>query len=166
MRKNSIALFLLIVGCPIGALAQTASSVEPSASEKLVLQARGVGSQIYSCVLQEGHYNWKLKAPEAKLLDDSGKVIGTHSAGPKWRLYDGSEVLGKLLASEPRPGTIPWLKLQAQSIGNKGQLNQVDMVLRTNTQGGVAPPDGCDLAHAGAEAKVAYSATYSFFRPN
>jgi hypothetical protein len=104
-----------------------------------------------------------LKAPDATLLDQDGKAIGKHFAGPTWRLNDGSEVQGKLLETRQQPGTIPWLILSARSTGSEGRLSQVDVVRRTETRGGLAPSTGCDAAHSGAEARIPYSATYSFF---
>ena len=47
---------------------------------------------------QPASYSWTLKAPEAELKDRKDKVVGQHSAGPTWKLKDGSEVTGK----EPR----------------------------------------------------------------
>ncbi|HEX4020223.1 MAG TPA: DUF3455 domain-containing protein [Acidobacteriaceae bacterium] len=128
----------------------------------LVLQARGKGVQIYTCV-KNAAWSWKLKAPQATLFDPDGKAIGKHFAGPTWRLTDGSEVQGKLLKARQQPGTIPWLIVSARSTGSEGRLSQVDIVRRTDTQGGSAPSTGCDAAHAGAEVRIPYSATYSFF---
>ena len=96
-------------------------------------------------------------------MDQDGKVIGKHFAGPTWRLNDGSEVQGKLLQVRQQPGTIPWLILSAHSIGSVGRLSQVDIVRRTETRGGLAPSSGCDAANAGAEVRIPYSAIYSFF---
>jgi hypothetical protein len=135
---------------------------DDSSTAKLVLQARGEGVQIYSCVKGDD-WAWKLKAPDATLFDENHKAIGKHFAGPTWRLDDGSEVLGKMLESKPQAGTIPWLILMARSTGGEGRLSRVDAVRRTDTQGGVAPATGCDAEHAGAEVRVPYSATYSFF---
>jgi hypothetical protein len=135
---------------------------DESSTATLVLQVRGEGVQIYTCVKGDD-WGWKLKAPEATLFDENHKAIGKHLAGPTWRLDDGSEVLGKMLESKPQPGTIPWLILMARSTGGEGRLSRVDVVRRTETEGGVAPATGCDAEHAGTEARVAYSATYSFF---
>jgi hypothetical protein len=133
-----------------------------SSNVTLVLEFRGEGVQIYTCV-KDADWAWKLKAPDATLLDQDGKAIGKHFAGPTWRLDDGSEVQGKVLQVRQQPGTIPWLILSAQSIGSEGRLSQVDVVRRTSTRGGLAPSNGCDAAHAGAEARIPYSASYSFF---
>ena len=77
-----------------------------SSTAKLILQARGEGVQIFVCT-SDASWVWKLKEPEATLYDEEHHVIGKHSAGPTWRLNDGSEVQGKVLESRPREGTIP-----------------------------------------------------------
>ena len=67
-------------------LAQPAPvSIEVPTGAKLLLEAKGDGAQVYTCT--DAH--WVLKAPDAKLLDAQGQVIGTHFAGPTWRLSDG-----------------------------------------------------------------------------
>jgi hypothetical protein len=135
---------------------------DDSSTATLVLQARGEGVQIYAC-MKDADWAWKLKAPEATLLDQEGKAIGKHFAGPTWRLTDGSAVQGKPLEVRQQPGTIPWLILAALSTGSEGRLSHVDVVRRTDTRGGLAPSTGCDAANAGAEVRIPYSATYSFF---
>ena len=57
-------------------------AIQVPAGEKVVLFARGVGSQIYTC--QEGKDHklaWILNAPDAELKDRNDKVIGQHFAG-------------------------------------------------------------------------------------
>jgi hypothetical protein len=138
---------------------------DDSSTATLVLQLRGEGVQIYTCV-KDADWVWKLKAPDATLFDENHHAIGKHFAGPTWHLDDGSEVQGKLLESRQQPGTIPWLILSAKSTGGEGRLSHVDAVRRSDTQGGLAPSTGCDAQHAGAEARITYSATYSFFNRN
>jgi hypothetical protein len=135
---------------------------DDSSTAKLILVARGEGVQIYTCT-KDADWVWNLTAPEATLFDEKHHAIGKHSAGPTWRLDDGSEVRGQKLESKPQPGTIPWLILSARSTGGKGRLSQVDAVRRAETQGGLAPATGCDAQHSGVEVRVPYSATYSFF---
>ena len=135
---------------------------EGAQTATLVLQAHGQGVQIYTCV-KDPDWTWKLKAPDATLFDHEGKVIGKHFAGPTWQLKDGSEVQGKALQVRQQPGTIPWLIVAVHSTGAQGRLSHVDIVRRTDTQGGSAPSTGCDAAHAAAEVRIPYTATYSFF---
>ena len=47
-----------------------------------------------------------------------------------------------------------------------GLLDKVAYVVRSGTAGGAAPATGCDAAHANAESRVPYSATYTFFGVN
>ncbi|GLQ51000.1 hypothetical protein GCM10010872_24490 [Dyella flava] len=130
------------------------------------IEAVGKGVQIYTCKASTGGYAWSLKAPDASLQDANGNTIGKHFAGPSWQANDGSTVVGQLLNMSPSPdaGTIPWLVLQAKSHSGNGLMANVQYVIRTRTQGGVAPAAGCDAAHAGSEVRVPYSAVYLFFR--
>jgi hypothetical protein len=170
MKTRSAQLLLLsgLFAVVCLAQAQTPSNSTPTGTQEktvrfddsstatLVLQARGEGVQIYTCV-KDADWAWKLKAPDATLFDDK------HFGGPTWRLDDGSEVQGRLMESKQQAGTIPWLILAAKSTGGEGRLARVNAVRRTETQGGVAPAGGCDAEHAGAEQRIPYSATYSFY---
>src|SRR6266481_5297658 len=115
----------------------------------------------------EQKLSWVLKAPEAELTDASGKVIGTHYAGPSWKHRDGSEVKGKLVSRVDAPETdaIPWLLLTAAGHSGNGVLSQVTTIQRIQTKGGQAPKTGCDQEHTGAEVKIPYSADYYFYAP-
>ena len=122
----------------------------------LASRGRGDGAQVYTCT--EGH--WILKAPDAKLLDDHGQVIGTHFAGPTWRLNDGSEVKGKVIASRPASdgSSVPSL-LQAVPGSGTGKLADVTYIGRTDTHGGAADGKPC----TSGEQRVPYKANYSFY---
>ena len=130
------------------------------------IEAFGKGAQIYTCAATNGSYAWKLKAPDAKLLDAKGNVIGKHFAGPSWQATDGSTVVGEPLNASPSPDvrSIAWLVLHAKSHEGNGQMSTVQYIVRTRTEGGVAPATGCDAAHADSEVRVPYSAVYLFFR--
>ena len=132
-------------------------SVEPPAGVTLLLAASGDGAQVYTCT--EGH--WTLKAPDAKLLDEHGQVIGTHFAGPTWRLNDGSEVKGKMIASRPASdgSSVPSLLLQAVPGSGTGKLANVTYIGRTDTHGGAADSKPC----TSGEQRVPYKANYSFY---
>lgn len=135
-------------------------SIEAPAGARLLLQAKGDGAQVYGCT--GGH--WVLTGPDAKLLDAQGTVIGTHFAGPTWRLTDGSEVKGKLIASQPAPdgASIPWLLLGAVEGSGKGSLAAAAYVRRTETHGGAAPKEACTEG----KLSVPYTAVYSFYAVN
>ncbi len=80
---------------------QASGSIDLPAGVRIVLQAEGDGVQIYMCTAGNDRPRWVLKAPDAKLMDAAGKIIGSHFAGPIWRLEDGSQVQGELIASQP-----------------------------------------------------------------
>ena len=90
-----------------------------------VLFVHASGSQIYTCQADpQGKYGWTLKAPEAELKDRKDKVIGQHSAGPTWKLKDGSEVTGKAAAHVDAldQESIPWLLVDVVNNSGKGAL--------------------------------------------
>jgi hypothetical protein len=143
-------------------------AIQVPAGEEVVLFARGVGSQIYTCQAgTDGKFAWTLKAPEAELHDRNDKVIGQHSAGPTWKLKDGSEVTGKAAAkvNSLDPESIPWLLVNVVSHSGSGLLTKVTTIQRVHTHGGQPPAEGCDEAHKGAETKSSYTADYYFFAP-
>ena len=142
--------------------------IKAPAGEELLLQVHAAGSQIYVCQAgADQKLSGVLKAPEAELTDASGKVIGTHYAGPSWKHQDGSEVKGKLVSrvDAPEPDAIPWLLLTAAEHSGIGVLSQVTTIQRIQTHGGQAPKSGCDQAHSGTEVKIPYSADYYFYAP-
>jgi hypothetical protein len=101
------------------------------------------------------------------LHDRKDKVIGHHSAGPSWKLNDGSEVTGKATAHVDAldPDSIPWLLVNVVSHSGKGALSDVTTIQRVHTHGGKPPDNGCDAAHANAETKSSYTADYYFYAP-
>jgi Protein of unknown function (DUF3455) len=143
-------------------------AIQVPAGEEVVLYARGSGSQIYTCQAgADGKFGWTLKAPDAELHDRKDKVIGQHSAGPTWKLKDGSEVTGKAAAKVDAldPESIPWLLVRVVSHSGNGLLSNVTTVQRIHTHGGQPPAEGCDEAHKGAETKSSYTADYYFYAP-
>ena len=168
MRSYSIALLAVtaLAGSPALSAQPAGASIDPPPGSTVVLKATGAGVQIYSCAESQGAFKWMLKAPDAKLLDESGKQIGSHFAGPTWRLTDGSQVQGELIASHPTPdaGSVPWLLLRAKIGTGTGKFAGVAFIQRTETRGGSAPATGCrspgDLDQS---LRVPYSATYALF---
>lgn len=167
---------VIVVGClglPL-AHAQNESApdvpdaIQAPAGEGVVLYAHATGSQIYACQAgADGKFSWTLKAPEAELRDRQDKVIGQHSAGPTWKLKDGSEVTGKRVASVDSldADSIPWLLLTGVSHSGKGLLTSVTTIQRVHTHGGKPQADGCDADHHDAESKSSYTADYYFYAP-
>jgi hypothetical protein len=143
-------------------------SVQARPGEEVVLLAHASGSQIYACLAgADGKFTWTLKAPDAELKNGNGKVIGSHSAGPTWKLKDGSEVSGKALAhvDSPDPGSIPWLLVNVVSHSGNGVLANVTTIQRVHTHGGTPPVEGCDASHHDVETKSSYTADYYFYVP-
>ena len=143
-------------------------AIQAPAGEEVVLYAHASGSQIYTCQsAPDGKFSWTLKAPEAELRDRKDKIIGQHSAGPAWKLKDGSEVTGKAAAKVDSldPDSIPWLLVKVVSRAGSGSLANVTSIQRVHTHGGQPPADGCDASHRDAETKSSYSADYYFYAP-
>jgi hypothetical protein len=141
------------------------ASAQDAPAKPPAIEAFGKGVQIYTCKAAAATYAWTLKAPEATLSDAKGNVIGKHFAGPSWQANDGSTVVGEALNASPSPdaGAIPWIVLHAKSQTGNGVMSKVAYVVRTRTEGGVAPATGCDAGHVNAEVRVPYSAVYIFF---
>jgi len=160
---------VLLVACASTPPAQPASlpeNLRVPESQPLLLRAAARGAQIYTCkakAAEPAGFEWVLKAPEAELFDGRGAKIGRHYAGPTWESVDGSRVVGEVVQRSPAQGAIPWLLLRAKSNEGAGALAGVKYIQRVDTVGGVAPSAGCDAAHAGAEARVDYSANYDFY---
>lgn len=147
---------------------QVPEAIQVPAGVKVALSARASGSQIYTCQAgADGKFSWTFKAPDAELHDRNDHVIGHHSAGPTWKLTDGSSVTGKATAhaDSPDPDAIPWLLVTVTSHSGNGLLDNVTTVQRIHTHGGKAPSEGCDEAHRAAETQSSYTADYYFYAP-
>jgi hypothetical protein len=142
---------------------QVPSGLEP------ILFVHAKGFQIYTCQAgTDGKFAWTLTAPDAELRDRNDKVIGQHSAGPSWKLKDGSEVTGKAAAHVDALDTdsVPWLLVNVVTNSGKGQLAKVTTIQRVHTHGGKPHSDDvCDASHKDAESKSPYTADYYFFAP-
>jgi hypothetical protein len=128
-----------------------------------VLTAHAQGQQIYDCKAgADGKLAWAFREPQASLTVDD-KVIGKHYAGPTWELEDGSAVVGKAVGNAPgkTANDIAWLKLEAVSHKGSGKFDDVVMVQRINTVGGVLN-DSCD--RPGTNRGMPYAADYVFLR--
>jgi hypothetical protein len=168
---SSALLALALAGCASTSeppLAQVPARLQP-AGETMALVVPATGVQIYECRARKdaaGQYEWAFVAPDAELFDRKGRHIGRHYAGPHWEALDGSKVVASLRerADAPSGDAIPWLLLQAKSVGPAGDFSQVTSIQRVNTVGGTAPRNGCSQATVGQSARVAYTADYYFFR--
>lgn len=160
MQKSRIALLFALA-----AFAGVIHAQQPAAKPHAI-EAFAKGTQIYNCKADGNNYAWTLKGPDATLSDAKGHAIGKHFAGPSWQAADGSVVVGETLNASPSPdaGAVAWLVLHAKSHSGNGEMASVQYIVRTRTEGGVAPATGCDAAHVGAEVRVPYSAVYLLFR--
>ena len=138
--------------------------VPPPQGAPLLLEVAADGVQVYVCEAKDQAFTWTFKAPEANLFDKQGLQVGTHFAGPTWKIGDGA-VIGEAAARADAPagGAIPWLLLRAKRNEGSGVLSTVAFIRRVDTKGGIAPASGCDAAHSGAQARVRYYAAYQFF---
>jgi len=132
----------------------------------LAFHADASGVQIYSCVTNATGVAWSLQGPEATLRDQHGKVAFKHYKGPTWEsVSDNSKVVASKVSDfTANPKAIPELLLRASSHEGAGVLADVTYIQRLKTSGGLAPGAGCDAAHVGALARVAYTASYFFYR--
>jgi hypothetical protein len=120
------------------------AAVAPPQGSSLLLEVMADGVQIYTCEATGSGFAWSFTAPEANLFDQQGRQIGTHFAGPSWKMTDGSGVVGEVIAKADAPdaGAIQWLLLRAKSHEGSGMLAQAALIRRSETKDGVAPPGG------------------------
>jgi len=173
-----LPLSFLLLACTVAAAQKDAPAKESApdvpdaiavpAGLEPVLFTHASGVQIYTCEAgADGKYKWTLKAPDAELKDRKDKVIGQHSAGPTWKLKDGSEVTGKAVAHVDSldPESVQWLLVDVVTNSKKGALADVTKIQRVHTHGGMPGNNACDEAHKGTESKSNYTADYYFFAP-
>jgi len=132
--------------------------------QSLVATVHAEGAQVYECKADaSGNLAWQFREPVATLIDDNGKTVGRHYAGPHWELADGSVVAAKAVGRAPgaTAADIPLLRLETTWQRGNGQLMDVSTVLRLNTKGGTAEGP---CRTAGMLLSAPYSADYAFYR--
>jgi hypothetical protein len=148
---------------------QVSKKLQVPTDQRLVFKSAARGSQIYTCQqipADRSQFEWKLKAPDAKLFDAQGKVVGKHYAGPTWESEDGSKIAAVVTAKEQAPNaSIPWLLLQVKSAEGNGKFTNIKWVQRLNTTGGIASPE-CNRDRLNTEISVPYTADYYFYSSN
>lgn len=171
----ALCLPALLAACAAGpapkppAAVPVPEALRAAPDESLLAVVAATGVQIYECRAkkdQPSAVEWAFVAPEAELLDEQGKRIGRHYAGPHWESQDGSRIAGvvKARADAPEEGAIPWLLLTTRSVGPTGAFAKVTSIQRVNTQGGMAPGGGgCTAATLGRQERVGYTADYLLF---
>jgi hypothetical protein len=158
--------------------AQGHESLSPNAASSIPAQIRvpggnspallthAIGNQIYQCALVKESYTWVLLAPDAKLVDVKGQVVGKHYSGPIWEYQEGSRIEGRIVSKldvDP-DSSISWLLVKVIAHKGKGLLSDISYINRINTRGGLTPSSGCNTNHLGTEKRVAYSADYVFYK--
>ena len=153
--------------CVVATISNVALAAEmPQAiqakGEVIVLEARGVGAQIYECMADaSGKLAWRFREPIAALIRD-GKTIGRHYAGPTWEI-EGSVIVAKVIGRAPGASAsdVPWLKLVVAERRGQGPLADVSTVQRIDTNAGNLE-GACDKA--GVFRAEPYSAEYVFLK--
>jgi hypothetical protein len=128
-----------------------------------------VGFQKYKAspkVTNPAVLEWVFVAPDAELFNVDGKKVGTHGAGPFWRLSAQDSIVAQQFspartAPAADPHTIDWLLLKPKAGTNPtGVFDGVDYIQRIATKGGkppVTPP-----LRATDSVSVKYEAVYRF----
>ena len=164
MFKKLLHLWILL---PAIVFADTSIPVQinPPVGSSPILTVHAKGDQIYQCTLNNSVYSWQLQAPEAKLFDTQGQVVGNHYVGPVWEYKEGSRVVGRVLNKiDVAPdSSISWLLVEVIAHKGDGLFSEVRFINRINTHGGLSPVSGCHSNHLGAEKRVAYTADYIFY---
>jgi FtsP/CotA-like multicopper oxidase with cupredoxin domain len=160
-------LMYLVVILPAIASAGVAipDAIRPPAGQVAKLTVHAKGDQIYQCTLNGGVYSWQIQAPDAKLFDGQGQIVGNHYSGPVWEYKEGSRVVGRVVNKlDVDPAlSISWLLVEVVSHKGNGMFSDVHFINRINTHGGLAPLSGCGSNHLGVEKRVAYTADYVFY---
>ena len=183
--RIGIALGLVVSGCaaaPTEQVAEVATTEEalsasicpagvpttlaPDADQTIKASVTGVGVQIYMCNATATGFAWTFVAPQANLLDDCDKLIGTHFIGPTWQSNDGSSVVAaKAAGATVDASAVPWLWLKATSHGaTSGRFSDVTQIQRLSTVGGIVPSTTCDATKLGSIAQVPYTAQYVLYK--
>lgn len=86
MFSGSLVAAAACAGCasPLGmAVPKVPESLRPPADQVLFAELRATGVQTYVCAAAKGGsggFEWTFKAPEAVLVDRSGRAMGRHYA--------------------------------------------------------------------------------------
>jgi len=164
MIKKILILWVMSQGAAYAEVS-IPEQIKVPASYSPVLTVHAKGDQIYQCSANKGEYAWETQAPDAKLFDAQGKIVGNHTAGPLWEYKEGSRVVGRVVKKiDMAPGSaIAWLLVEVVSHKGDGLFSNVSYINRINTHGGLPPSSGCDANHLGGEKRVAYTADYIFY---
>jgi hypothetical protein len=164
MVKKILFLWVLLLAT-VNADTSIPEQIRVPAGNKPVLSVHAKGDQIYQCSVDNNKYAWKIQAPDARLYDAQGQIVGKHYAGPVWEYKEGSRIVGRIVNKidiAPK-SSISWLLVEV--IGHKGNglFSNIKYINRINTHGGLPPLSGCDANHLGSEKRVPYTADYIFY---
>jgi hypothetical protein len=164
MVKKILFLWVLLLAT-VNADTSIPEQIRVPAGNKPVLSVHAKGDQIYQCSVDNNKYAWKIQAPDARLYDAQGQIVGNHYAGPVWEYKEGSRIVGRIVNKidiAPK-SSISWLLVEV--IGHKGNglFSNIKYINRINTHGGLPPLSGCDANHLGSEKRVPYTADYIFY---
>ncbi len=164
MLKKILILWVMLQGA-VYAEVLIPEPIKAPVGYSPVLSVHAKGDQIYQCTLNKGEYVWETQAPDAKLFDAQGNIVGNHTAGPLWEYKGGSRVVGRVAGKiDMAPdAAISWLLVEVVSHQGDGLFSNVDFINRVNTHGGLPPASGCNANHLGGEKRVAYTADYIFY---
>ena len=145
------------------------AAVQVPAGHTVFLETVGVGEITYECrakAAMAGQFEWVFVGPDAKLLDRSGKSVGTYYGPPAtWAGLDGVKLTGAQVAvAAAAPGNIPLQLVKANPAAGTGMLTGTAFIQRVATQGGVAPAAACAQGNVGAKQVVKYQSDYIFWR--
>lgn len=150
--------------CPAGIPA----AINPGADQSIKAVLNAVGVQVYLCGTTPANATpaWLFVNPQANLMNDSGRLLGTHFIGPTWQGLEGSSVVASKIAGATVDSTaLPWLLLGATGHADpEGFFSDVTQIQRVSTVGGNAPTTGCDATTLGTVLQVPYSAEYVFYK--
>jgi len=168
MVKHMIKKIMFVWGVLLGTVNAGPSipeQIRVPTGNKPVLSAHAKGDQIYQCLVDNNKYFWKIQAPDARLYDAQGQIVGNHYAGPIWEYKEGSRVVGRIVnKADIAPETsISWLLVEVIEHKGNGLFSNVKYINRVNTHGGLPPLSGCDANHLGSEKRVPYTADYIFY---
>ncbi|SOE98511.1 Protein of unknown function [Burkholderia sp. OK233] len=110
---------------------------------------------------------WDPLGSEATLVDAAGQSAGTVAPGRYFLCYDGSYVIGNVVAeSQVGANALTWARYTARFVAaprpGQGRFADVSSIQRIDTSGGLPPQPSCELE--GAHLLVPYGATYMFYR--
>lgn len=189
---EAAALFLTVPFTAMGQnTTPVPTSIEVPTGHVLHLTTKATGTQNYICLAGEAGPAWKFLGPQATLFvniqwfgTELEQQVATHflSMNPEengvaratWQhSFDSSTVWAKAIGtSSDAPwvaeGAIPWLLLQVTGVSRRadrrGALAPTTYIQRINTEGGVAPGDGCSEKTIGTVTMVPYRTEYLFYR--